>query len=37
MLTWTKGSFQEGRSINDSAGGQSSIWDYVFPFKKKNK
>lgn len=37
MLTWTKGSFQEGRSINDSAGTQSSIWDYVFPFKKKNK
>lgn len=38
MLTWTKGSFSEGRSMHEggSPHNKKSILNYIFPFMKKN-
>lgn len=35
MLKWTKGSFREGRNMNEMPGKNKGIWDYIFPFGKK--
>lgn len=35
ILTWTKGSFSEGRNITDNGNDKKSIWDYIIPFRKK--
>lgn len=37
MLKWTKGSFREGRNVNEMQGNNKGFMDYIFPFARKKQ